>query len=190
MISLEEAQARINDDIGLLPIVEVPLAESLGLVLQQDVVATEPIPPFANTAMDGFAIRAADSVGAGETTPAALPVVATVAAGAVAPRRLEAGEAMRIMTGAPIPEGADAVIMVELTRIADRAGTGPETVELLAEVPVGNHVRPAGDDLTAGNGRVRPRDPHHPGPHRGHGQRGRRVRCRAPAGAGRRVLDR
>ncbi len=146
MISLEDAQARINDDIGLLPVVTVPLAESLGLVLQQEVVANEPIPPFDNTAMDGFAIRAADSAGASETTPVTLPVVATVAAGFVAPRPLEAGEAMRIMTGAPIPEGADAVIMVELTRpVADG-----ESVQLLADVPVGNHIRPTGDDLPAG----------------------------------------
>ncbi len=146
MISLEEAQARINRDIGLLPIIEVPLADALGLVLQQDVVANEPIPPFDNTAMDGFAIRAADSSIAGEDSPVTLPVVATVAAGSVAPRRLEAGEAMRIMTGAPIPDGADAVIMVELTRPAGEA----DSVELLAPVPVGNHVRPAGDDLAAG----------------------------------------
>ncbi|MEZ5228533.1 MAG: molybdopterin molybdotransferase MoeA [Acidimicrobiales bacterium] len=145
MISLEDAQARINADIAELPIVEVPLADSLGLVLQQDVVATEPIPPFDNTAMDGFAIRAADSVGASEAAPLRLPVVATVAAGAVAPRPLEPGEAMRIMTGAPIPDGADAVIMVELTRPIDDGA-----VELLDAVPVGNHVRPTGDDIPAG----------------------------------------
>lgn len=147
MMPLEEAQARINADIGLLPIVEVPLAESLGLVLQQDVVAREPIPPFDNTAMDGFAIRAADSDGASPDAPVRLPVVATVAAGALAPRPLEAGEAMRIMTGAPIPDGADAVIMVELTRMADGAEA---TVELVASVEVGNHIRPSGDDINAG----------------------------------------
>ncbi len=146
MISLEDAQARINADIGLLPVVTVPLAESLGLVLQQEVVANEPIPPFDNTAMDGFAIQAADSAEASETTPVTLPVVATVAAGFVAPRPLESGEAMRIMTGAPIPEGADAVIMVELTRPV----AGQESVQLLATVPVGNHIRPTGDDLPAG----------------------------------------
>ncbi len=145
MISLEDAQARINADIGLLPVVDVPLAESLGLVLQQDVVANEAIPPFDNTAMDGFAVRAADSKGASESSPVSLPVVATIAAGGPAPRRLEAGEAMRIMTGAPIPDGADAVIMVELTR-----PDGDTDVQLLAEVGVGSHVRPAGDDLPAG----------------------------------------
>ena len=146
MISLEDAQARINADIGLLPVVTVPLAESLGLVPQQEGVASEPIPPFDNTAMDGFAIQAADSAEASETTPVTLPVVATVAAGFVAPRPLESGEAMRIMTGAPIPEGADAVIMVELTRPV----AGQESVQLLATVPVGNHIRPTGDDLPAG----------------------------------------
>lgn len=144
MIPLSEAQARINADIGTLAAGTVPITEARGLVLAEHIAAPEPIPPFPNTAMDGFAIRAADSVGATEAAPAELPVVATVAAGAVAPRPLEAGEAMRIMTGAPMPAGADAVIMVELTQVVG------EAVKLLAEVPEGNHVRPAGDDIQPG----------------------------------------
>jgi molybdopterin molybdotransferase len=144
VIPLEQAQQRILDDVGVLPVVEVPLARARGLVLAESASTLEPIPPFANTGMDGFALRAADTLGASEERPRRLPVVATVAAGSVAPRPLEAGEAMRIMTGAPIPEGADAVIMVELTR------TEGDIVEALAEVPVGNHVRPAGDDLPGG----------------------------------------
>ncbi len=144
MIPLEEAQNRVNADIRVLDPVTVPIGEARGLVLAEKVSALESIPPFANTAMDGFAVRAGDTAGATEDDPVRVPVVATVAAGAVAPRPLDAGEAMRIMTGAPMPEGSDAVIMVELTR-AD----GDE-VELLAEVPVGNHVRPAGDDIEAG----------------------------------------
>ncbi len=151
MISLEDAQSRIDADIGELPDVEVPLAESLGLVLRQSVVADEAVPPFSNTAMDGYAIRAADSVGASPESPRSLPVVAVLAAGAMAPRPLEAGEAMQIMTGAPMPDGADSVIMVELTRSGARSsGDGTAVVELLAEVPVGNHVRPPGDDIAAG----------------------------------------
>lgn len=145
MIPLDEARARIDRDITPLEVVPVALADALGLVLTDDVTSTEDIPPFANTAMDGFAVQAADTRGANEDQPVTLPVVATVAAGEVAPRPLAAGEAMRIMTGAPIPPGADAVIMVELTR-----PTGPDTIELVAEVPMGNHVRPAGDDLKAG----------------------------------------
>ncbi|MEM7342170.1 MAG: gephyrin-like molybdotransferase Glp [Actinomycetota bacterium] len=144
MIPLEDAQARIRRDITPLPAESTPLADARDLVLAETIVATEAIPPFANTAMDGFAVRAADTAGASAETPVVVPVVATVAAGAVAPRPLEAGEAMRIMTGAPMPDGADAVIMVELTEV--RGGD----VALNGEVPVGNHVRPAGDDLTPG----------------------------------------
>lgn len=144
MIPLEQAQKRIFDDVSALEVVEVDLLSARGLVLAESISTVEPIPPFANTGMDGFALRAADTAGASETTPRRLPIVATVAAGSVAPRPLEAGEAMRIMTGAPIPEGADAIIMVELTR-ADG-----DILEALAEVPVGNHIRPAGDDLPEG----------------------------------------
>ncbi|MEM8924445.1 MAG: gephyrin-like molybdotransferase Glp [Actinomycetota bacterium] len=144
MIPLEEAQERVRSDIEPLAPVTLPIGDALGLVLTEPVSAAEPIPPFANTAMDGFAVQAADTAGASEDRPVTVPVVATVAAGTVAPRPLEAGEAMRIMTGAPMPEGADAVIMVELT------GVDGELVSLKAEVPVGNHVRPAGDDIAAG----------------------------------------
>ena len=144
MIPLEQAQKRIFDDVTALEVVEVDLLSARGLVLAEPISTLEPIPPFANTGMDGFAVRAADTAGASDTNPLRLPIVATVAAGAVAPRPLEAGEAMRIMTGAPIPDGADAVIMVELTR------TDGDVLEALAEVPVGNHIRPAGDDLAEG----------------------------------------
>ncbi len=144
MIPLEEAQARINADITVLPIADVALRDARGLVLAETVTAPESIPPFANTAMDGFAIKAADLAGASASSPKELPIAATVAAGAVAPRALQSGEAMRIMTGAPLPDGADAIIMVELTESND------STVRCLAEVPVGNHVRNAGDDLVEG----------------------------------------
>ena len=144
MIPLQQAQQRILDDITVLDPVEVDLLDARGLVLAESISTLEAIPPFANTGMDGFALRAADTVGATENSPRRLPIVATIAAGSVAPRRLDAGEAMRIMTGAPIPDGADAVIMVELTR------TDGEILEALSEVPLGNHIRPAGDDLAAG----------------------------------------
>ncbi|MGH1503120.1 MAG: molybdopterin molybdotransferase MoeA [Acidimicrobiales bacterium] len=143
MIPLEDAQARVAASIAPLDPVVVPIGEAAGRILAEAVTAQAPIPPFDNTAMDGFAVRAADTAGATETAPVRLPIVATIPAGAIAPRPLEAGEAMRIMTGAPIPDGADAVVMVELTR-AD----GDE-VDVGAEVPVGNHIRPIGDDLPA-----------------------------------------
>ncbi len=146
MIPLSEAQARIDQDIEVLPPRDIAIADARGLVLAETISSDEPIPPFDNTGMDGFAVKAADTEGSSEAAPRSLPVVATVAAGSVAPRPLESGEAMRIMTGAPIPPGADAVIMVELTRPGDTEGT----VEVLAEVPVGNHVRAAGEDMAAG----------------------------------------
>lgn len=144
MISLEEARTRINRDLIVLPIVDVPITAAREMVLAETVTASEAIPPFANTAMDGYAVRAVDTKGATKTSPKVLAVSATVPAGGVAPRALESGEAMRIMTGAPMPEGADAVVMVELTRPAGF------DVMILAEVPPGNHVRPAGDDIRPG----------------------------------------
>jgi molybdenum cofactor synthesis domain-containing protein len=144
MISLEEARMRINRDVTVLPAVDVPIASARDMVLAETVTAAEAIPPFANTAMDGFALRAADTKGATKDAPVTLPVAATIPAGGVAPRALGPGEAMRIMTGAPMPEGADAVIMVELTRPAGF------DVLVLDEVPAGNHVRAAGDDIQAG----------------------------------------
>ncbi len=121
-----------------------PLAECLGMVLAETVASEEAIPPFANTAMDGFAVRAEDTIGASKDNPISLPVVETIPAGSVAEKPLGPGEAMRIMTGAPLPDGADAIIMVELTKPAGF------DVDLLAEVPVGNHIRHAGDDIAKG----------------------------------------
>lgn len=144
MISLGDAQARVHAVVGPLPVVDVPVADAIGLVIAEQVIAPEAIPPFANTAMDGFAIRFADLATTSAEAPVALPIVGTVAAGAVAERPLQAGEAMRIMTGAPIPDGSDAVIMVELTE------SDNHTVRCIAAVPEGNHIRPAGDDLQAG----------------------------------------
>jgi molybdenum cofactor synthesis domain-containing protein len=110
------------------------------------------VPPFANTAMDGFAVRAADTAGA----PVRLRVVGTLPAGHdPAGLHVGPGEAVRIMTGAPLPDGADAIVMVERTSIVEGGGDGvgagsDEVVEVEVEVPVGNHVRAAGEDLQPG----------------------------------------
>ncbi|MBV8694297.1 MAG: molybdopterin molybdotransferase MoeA [Ktedonobacteraceae bacterium] len=144
MLSVEEALALVLAEIKVLPVVQVPLSESFGLVLAQDVVAQENIPPFANSAMDGFALLSKDSrLHAGQ--PARLRVIGEVAAGYVADRAVETGTAMRIMTGAPVPLGADTVIQIELTR-----STEPDWVEILQESVVGNNIRPAGDDIRQG----------------------------------------
>lgn len=146
MLSVEEALARMLAEIAPLEVVEVPLAASLGLVLAQNVVAREDMPPFANSAMDGYALRSRDSQPRGGD-PARLRVVGSVAAGYVADSAVTAGTAMRIMTGAPVPPGADSVIQVELTR-AD--GPESEWVEILEPVTPGNNIRPAGEDMRRG----------------------------------------
>ena len=142
MVSLDDALAHVLERCEALPPVTVPAAAAPGLVLADDVVAAEAIPPFANTAMDGYAVRAADVAGA----PVTLPVVAEVAAGHPADRALGPGEAMRIFTGAPIPDGADAVVMVERTERLDDG----RAVRVGVAVDPGTHLRAAGEDLKPG----------------------------------------
>ena len=146
MISVEEALERILSEISPLDVTQVPLPQSLGLVLAQDIVAQEDIPPFANSAMDGFALLSRDSRPR-DGQPPHLRVTGGVAAGYVADHAVEEGTAMRIMTGAPVPPGADAVIQVELTR---SAGPDSEWVEILETVEPGNNIRPAGEDMRRG----------------------------------------
>lgn len=141
MIPLEEAQNHVLDRVTRLDAGRHRLSGAAGLVTTEAVTATENVPPFANTAMDGFAVRAADTVGA----PKVLAVVGTIAAGDPGDVTVGAGQAARIMTGAPMPPGADAVVMVERTSVTD----GEVTVEV--EVPPGNHVRAAGEDVTPGD---------------------------------------
>ncbi len=145
MIPLAEARAHVLGRCPAPEAAEVALAGARGLVLATPVASPEDVPPFANTAMDGFAVRAADTVGA----PVELPVVGTVAAGMdpVADGiTVGAGTAARIMTGAPMPPGADAVVMVERTE-----RVGDDRVRVDVEVPSGNHVRHPGEDLAAGD---------------------------------------
>ena len=146
MISVEEALARILTEITPLNVRQVPLPEASGLVLSQDIVAQEDIPPFANSAMDGFALLSRDSQPQ-HGQPPRLRITGEVAAGYVADHAVEKGTTMRIMTGAPVPPGADSIIQVELTRTE-----GPDSpwVEILATVPVGNNIRPAGEDMRSG----------------------------------------
>lgn len=146
MISVEEALERILVEIKPMVMASVTLPEALGLVLAEDVVAQEDIPPFANSAMDGFALLSRDSTPRNGQA-ARLRVIGGVAAGYVADQAVEEGTAMRIMTGAPVPAGADTVIQVELTH-----SDGPKSdwVEILEEIPPGNNIRPAGEDMRRG----------------------------------------
>ena len=142
MIPLDEARGIVLAGCTRLPAVRVPIDEAIGLTTSEPIVSTEAVPPFANTAMDGFAVRAADTAGA----PVSLTVVGTIAAGAAPDIPVGEGEAVRIMTGAPIPPGADAVVMVERTEMAEDGGT----VLVLHAAEVGDHVRPPGEDVAAG----------------------------------------
>jgi hypothetical protein len=111
----------------------------------RDVIAPEPVPPFANTAMDGYAVRAADTKGATADAPLRLRVVGELPAGQAPTTAVGVGEAIRIMTGAPIPPGADAVVMVE------RTSTDGDVVSIAVEAKVGEHLRDAGGDVGAGD---------------------------------------
>ncbi|HEY2744237.1 MAG TPA: gephyrin-like molybdotransferase Glp [Polyangia bacterium] len=139
LISVEEAQARALAPVRPLGAERVSAADALGRVLAENVVAPGDVPPHDNSAMDGYAVRTADAVDG-----AVLRVVGEVAAGHVVTRALAAGEAYRIMTGAPLPPGADAVIMQEHT---DRAG---DAVTLRRAVKLRDHVRDRGEDVRAG----------------------------------------
>lgn len=140
MKPLDEARREVLDAMRPLPIGSPPLAEADGLVLAEDVVAPHDLPPFANSSMDGFAVRAADVV----DVPATLDVVADLRAGYVAGAEVRSGTAVAIMTGAPIPVGADAIVPVE-----DTETTGGR-VTIRRGRPVGAFVRHAGGDVGAG----------------------------------------
>ncbi len=138
-LSVDEARARILERVGPLPAEERELLQALGSVLAEEVRAPNDVPPFANSAMDGFAVRAADVAHA----PVRLPVRGDIPAGASG-ERLAPGTAARIMTGAPLPSGADAVVRFEDT------DAGAETVEIRTGVPAGENVRFAGEDIRKG----------------------------------------
>jgi molybdopterin molybdotransferase len=144
MISIEEARARVLAEAAPLPTEIRPLSEVLDSVLAQDIVAPHDVPPFSNSGMDGFAVRAADTVDASADDPAVLTVVAVVPAGHVAAVPVGEREAAKIMTGAPVPEGADAVVQSEATE-----DLGAQ-VRVFEAVKPGKNVRRAGEDVVAG----------------------------------------
>ena len=162
MISVEEARERILATVNRLDAEEKPLLEALGQVLSEDAVAGFAIPPLANTAMDGYAVVAASTAGASEARPVELRVTGELAAGYVYGGRVEPGTAVRIMTGAPIPPGADAVVPFEETDESGLAaphavGSVDRVVRVLKQAAPGANVRPAGEDVRTGEV-VLPRD--------------------------------
>ncbi len=141
VISVEEHKARVREVVGDRPVAKRVLSECAGLVLAEDVTAHVSLPPFDNSAMDGYAVRAADVAQAGQDTPVELPVGADIPAGRTDVPALAPGTAHRIMTGAPMPPGADSVVMVEHT------DGGVDRVRIFAAVTKGLHVRRMGEDV-------------------------------------------
>ena len=144
MHSVAEAVARIVEGIAPLAVESVGLGEALGRVLAADVRSPITLPHWANSAMDGYAVRGVDIAGARAESPVTLPVLETIAAGAFPTRALGAGEATRIMTGAPIPEGADTVVRVEDT------DAGLTEVQVRNDRDREKNIRRRGEDLTEG----------------------------------------
>jgi molybdopterin molybdotransferase len=142
--TVEEHRAAVVALLPQMPAEEVPIAQARGRVLAADLVASVSLPSFDNSAMDGYAVRAADLDGAGEGRPVELPVAADLPAGRTDGPPLEPGTAHRIMTGAVLPDGADAVVPVEQT------DGGTARVRVLAAPRPGAHVRYAGEDVKAG----------------------------------------
>jgi molybdopterin molybdotransferase len=158
MLTVVQAQQRIIDSIAPLPTERVSLAEALGRVLAEPVVSRRTLPPFDNSGMDGYAVRHGDITAARPEAPVVLAVVGESRAGMPPGRALQPGTAMRIMTGAPVPDGADAVVRYEDT------DSGRERVSIQVAVIRGTNIRRAGEDMNPGDAilapgrRLRPAD--------------------------------
>ncbi|WAL66250.1 molybdopterin molybdotransferase MoeA [Amycolatopsis cynarae] len=144
MISVDQYRATITELLGTAPAVSLPLADCAGLVLAEDVPAGVSLPPFDNSAMDGYAVRAVDVASASQDRPVELPVAEDIPAGRTDVPVLLPGTAHRIMTGAPLPPGADSVVMVEHT------DGGTERVLIRHASTPGTHLRRTGEDVKQG----------------------------------------
>lgn len=152
MLSVEEAYQRIMASFRTLEAEEKPLLECIGQVLAEDIHSPLALPPLANSGMDGYALRQADIAGASKETPSNLAVIGIVAAGQMPDKEVQAGTAIRIMTGAPVPGGADTVVPFEETDEVERKRDGKplDQVAIFADMPLGCNVRPAGEDVSIG----------------------------------------
>ena len=156
MISVEQALEKILSYVDVLGAEPSPILDCLGQVLAEDMYSGIDVPPLDNTAMDGYALRSGDTQGASQESPRFLRVIATVTAGSISECEVEAGTAIRIMTGAPIPKGADCVVRFEDTDEAQRreSSTGqqlPAEIGILVEAAAGLNIRRAGEDITTGS---------------------------------------
>ncbi|MFP6680298.1 MAG: gephyrin-like molybdotransferase Glp [Dehalococcoidia bacterium] len=152
MLDVEEALDRILTYFSPLPAVDVPLLDARGQVLATPLISPINIPPLDNSAMDGYALRAADLNGVNAETPAVLNVIGHVPAGTVSDQYVEPGTALRIMTGAPVPDGADTVVAFEDTDEVDRRNTGGSMASVGVRIApeIGENIRPAGEDVQQG----------------------------------------
>lgn len=152
MLSVEEARSKIMGLVSVLDTEETPLLQAIGQVLAKDATAAFDIPPWDNSAMDGYALRREDLEGASAASPTTLRVIGSVAAGQIPSQGIGPGEAIRIMTGAPLPPGADTVVPFEETDEQERTGQGRplEEIRIMAAPPRGGSVRPKGEDVARG----------------------------------------
>jgi molybdopterin molybdotransferase len=152
MLSVAEARARILEHFRPLAAETIPLAEASTRALAHDIVAAQPLPPFANSSMDGYAVRVREVAAASREQPVMLTVSGDIPAGAPMPPPLALGTTMRIMTGAPVPEGAEAVIPVEDTddRRDHSGALPPPVVKFFKGTALGTNIRPVGQDVRAG----------------------------------------
>ncbi|MVX60468.1 molybdopterin molybdenumtransferase MoeA [Enterorhabdus mucosicola] len=150
MISLEEARALVCGAVAPTDVEEVGLLDAVGRVAASDLTSDIDVSPFAHSAMDGFALRAADIGTATEEAPVALRVIAEIGAGDVFAGVIGAGECVRIMTGACLPDDADAVVKYEIVAVVEGDGRTGSTVSFAAPTKVGSNIRPAGEEARAG----------------------------------------
>lgn len=146
MLSVDEALDRVLAGIKRLEVESIPIREARGRVLAEDVTSSQDLPPFDNSAMDGYAVIAADV----QKPPVTLTVVEDIPAGKAPQKTLQSGQAARIMTGAPLPPGADSIVPVELTGADRHSDNAPEIVEILEAVERGAYVRSMGEDIKQG----------------------------------------
>jgi molybdopterin molybdotransferase len=152
LLDVAEAQQRLLESFNPLLPISLPLIQSAGRILAEDVRSQVDLPPFANSSMDGFAVRTAEAGSASQQKPVVLKVVADIPAGTVSSISIQAGQAARIMTGAPLPDGSDAVVPVEHTDFNERQpGTPPPAfVQILKPAQIGENTRPRGQDIHVG----------------------------------------
>ncbi len=152
MISVEEAQRRILDCVQVLEPEKKPILDCLGQVLATSIYSPIDIPPLDNSAMDGYAVQADDTHGASNSSPIVLTVIGEAAAGSIPNKEVGAGTAIRIMTGAPLPKGADAIVQFEDTDEATRKARGNSSswIGILRQAEKGLNVRHKGEDIAKG----------------------------------------